>query len=74
MKSATKNINKSKNILITGGAGFIASNFINYWVNKYPSDNLIILDLLSYAANLSSINSLIEKKRIEFLYIDSYDS
>ena len=67
MNSATKNINKSKNILITGGAGFIASNFLHYWKKKYPLDNLIILDLLSYAANFNSINGLIEKKRIEFL-------
>ena len=53
MNSATKNINKSKNILITGGAGFITSNFLNYWEKKYPLDNLIILDLLRYAANFN---------------------
>ena len=42
MKKISKVRDKSRNILITGGAGFIASNFIHYWINKYPSDNLII--------------------------------
>lgn len=45
----------SKNILITGGAGFIGSNFINYFINKYPKYNLIVLDKLTYAANIKLI-------------------
>ena len=48
--------NKTKNILITGAAGFIASNFLNYWVKKYPEDKIIALDILSYASNINSIN------------------
>lgn len=38
-------------LLVTGGAGFIGSNFINYWLNKYPHDHLINLDLMTYCAN-----------------------
>ena len=57
---------KTKNILITGGAGFIASNFINYWVRKYPEDKIIVLDLLNYASNINSIKNLINKKSIHF--------
>lgn len=38
-------------ILVTGGAGFIGSNFINYWLEKYPNDSIINLDAMTYAAN-----------------------
>nr|WP_288255672.1 dTDP-glucose 4,6-dehydratase [uncultured Prochlorococcus sp.] len=59
-------MNQTKNILITGAAGFIASNFLNYWVKKYPEDKIIALDLLSYASNINSIKSLINKRCIHF--------
>ena len=51
----------SKNILITGGAGFIGSNFINYFINKYPKYNLIVLDKLTYEANIKNLDNLIHK-------------
>ena len=57
---------KTKNILITGAAGFIASNFLNFWVKKYPKDKIIALDLLNYASNINSIRSLINRKSIHF--------
>lgn len=38
-----------KNILVTGGAGFIGTNFVYYWQNKYPEDKIIVLDALTYA-------------------------
>lgn len=38
------------NILVTGGAGFIGSNFISYMLNKYPEYNIINYDIMSYAA------------------------
>jgi dTDP-glucose 4,6-dehydratase len=37
-------------LFITGGAGFIGSNFIRYWLDKYPADSIITYDLLTYAA------------------------
>ena len=46
---------KCKNLLITGGAGFIGSNFINYFLNKYNHTNIINLDLLTYAGNLDNL-------------------
>ena len=67
MKTISKVISEPRNILITGGAGFIASNFIHYWFKKYPKDNLFILDSLSYAANINSIKPLLKKKNIEFV-------
>ena len=65
--------NKTKNILITGAAGFIASNFLNYWVKKYPEDKIIALDILSYASNINSIKSLINKQSIHFYKGDICD-
>ena len=43
------------NILVTGGAGFIGSNFIRYWLERYPDDRALNLDLLTYAGNLDSL-------------------
>jgi dTDP-glucose 4,6-dehydratase len=48
---------KSKRIFITGGAGFIGSNFVRYIHNKYPNYKLIVLDLLTYAGNLDNFSS-----------------
>ena len=65
--------NKTKNILITGAAGFIASNFLNYWVKKYPDDKIIALDILGYASNIKSIKSLIDRQSIHFYKGDISD-
>lgn len=46
------------NILITGGAGFIGSNFLRATVKRYPEDNFINLDILSYAGNLSNLKEV----------------
>jgi len=43
-----------KIILITGGAGFIGSNFIHYMLNKYPEYEIVNLDKLTYAGNLET--------------------
>jgi dTDP-glucose 4,6-dehydratase len=43
------------NILVTGGAGFIGSNFIRYWLRRYPDDVVVNYDLLTYAGNLASL-------------------
>ncbi len=55
------------NILITGGAGFIGSNFVHYWQKKYPSDRLIILDALTYAGNLANLSGLKGKNNFKFI-------
>ncbi|MBI3231486.1 MAG: dTDP-glucose 4,6-dehydratase [Candidatus Doudnabacteria bacterium] len=56
------------NILVTGGAGFIGSNFIHYWIKNRPKDKIIVLDKLTYAGNLENLSSVI--KSIKFIQGD----
>ena len=51
----------SKNILITGAAGFIGANFAEYFVNKHPEYKVIILDKLTYAGNLDNLKKVMDK-------------
>ena len=60
-------------ILVTGGAGFIGSNFVHYWVQNYPMDNVLVLDALTYAGNKKNIQKLIENEKISFLEGDICD-
>ncbi len=59
--------------LVTGGAGFIGGNFIHYMVENYPKDQFVNLDLLTYAGNLETIQSLEEKKNYRFVRGDIAD-
>ncbi|MGI8501210.1 MAG: NAD-dependent epimerase/dehydratase family protein, partial [Hassallia sp.] len=45
----------SRNLLVTGGAGFIGSNFVHHWCKSYPDDRLVVLDALTYAGNRSNL-------------------
>ncbi len=56
-----------KTILITGGAGFIGSNFIPYFLEKYPEYNVINLDLLTYAGNLENLKEVENNSRYKFI-------
>lgn len=56
-----------KNILITGGAGFIASNFIEYFINKYEEYFILNLDLLTYAGNLDNLKEVQNNNRYKFI-------
>ncbi len=58
---------KNKNILITGGAGFIGSNFIPYFLKKYKKYNIINLDLLTYAGDLNNLKEVENSKRYKFI-------
>jgi len=42
-------------IAVTGGAGFIGANFVNYWMNRHPGDTVVVIDSLTYAANLDRL-------------------
>jgi len=56
-----------KNILITGGAGFIGSNFIPYFLEKYEEYNIINLDLLTYAGDLENLKEVKNNPRYKFI-------
>lgn len=56
-----------KNIMITGGAGFIGSNFIRHMLSKYPQYNIINYDNLSYAGNLENLRSVKWNKNYTFV-------
>ena len=62
-----------KTLLITGGAGFIGSNFIHYLLRKYPGVRLINLDKLTYAGNLDNLRDLEDEARYEFVHGDIRD-
>ena len=55
----------SKNVLVTGAAGFIGANFAEYFVNKHPDYNVIVLDKLTYAGNLDNLKKVMDKNRQE---------
>ena len=61
------------NILVTGGMGFIGSNFISYMLNKYADYNIVNLDLITYAANVESLRSLEGDSRHTFIKGDIGD-
>ena len=54
-------------LLVTGGAGFIGSNFIRYWLKKYPKDKIINFDKLTYAGHLSSTKDFEKNKNYKFV-------
>jgi dTDP-glucose 4,6-dehydratase len=60
-------------ILVTGGAGFIGSNFIHYWLNKYPDDSIVNLDALTYAGNLENLREVENNKNYKFVKGDIGD-
>lgn len=60
-------------VLITGGAGFIASNFLFYMLKKYPKYNFVCLDALTYAGNYNTIKSLENNKNYKFIRGDITD-
>ena len=62
-----------KNILITGGAGFIGSHVVRLFVNKYPEYNIINLDKLTYAGNLANLKDIEDKPNYTFVKADICD-
>lgn len=60
-------------LLVTGGAGFIGSNFVRYWLNKNPADQVINLDKLTYAGHLSSTKDFSDNPHYQFIRGDICD-
>lgn len=66
-------MSKNRNILITGGAGFIGSHVVRLFVNKYPQYNIINLDALTYAGNLENLKDIENKPNYTFVKADICD-
>lgn len=60
-------------ILVTGGAGFIGSNFVLYWLQNHPEDEIINLDALTYAGNLANLESVADSSQYTFVHGDIRD-
>ena len=63
-----------KNILVTGGAGFIGSNFVRYMLNKYQDYKIVNLDLLTYAGNIKSLDDIKDNPNYLFVKGDIADN
>ncbi len=62
-----------RKLIVTGGAGFIGSNFVHHWCQKYLGDRVIVLDALTYAGNRNNLASLEGKANLRFVQGDICD-
>ena len=62
-----------KTIIVTGGAGFIGSNFLFYMIEKYPDYRFVCVDKLTYAGNLSTLEPIMGKSSFRFVKADICD-
>lgn len=60
-------------LLVSGGAGFIGSNFVHYWLATRPDDRVVVLDALTYAGNTSSLAPAVGHPRYQFVHGDIGD-
>lgn len=59
-----------KKLLVTGAAGFIGSNFVHYWMGKYPDHQIIAYDSLTYAGNRANLKTLASNANFRFVHAD----
>ena len=56
------------NLLVTGGAGFIGTSFVNFWHSSNPQDKITVLDALTYAGNKNNLADLLDEEWFEFVH------
>jgi dTDP-glucose 4,6-dehydratase len=61
------------NLLVTGGAGFIGANFVHYWLGSHSDDRVVVLDALTYAGNLASLEPVRGSSQLRFVHGDIRD-
>lgn len=57
-------------LLVTGGAGFIGANFVHYWLAAHPGERVVVLDALTYAGNLASLEPVLGRPELVFRHGD----
>src|SRR3954470_15227288 len=62
-----------RRMMVTGAAGFIGSNFVQFWIEHHPADALVAVDALTYAGNLANLESLENNERFTFVKADIRD-
>ena len=60
-------------LLVTGGAGFIGTNFVHYWLQQYPDTRLVVLDALTYAGRYENLQPLEGQANFRFVHGDILD-
>lgn len=60
----------NRNLLVTGGAGFIGVNFVHYWLREHANDKVIVLDALTYAGNKKSLEPVADNPNLTFVHGD----
>jgi len=60
-------------VLVTGGAGFIGSNFVHQFLRQNSSDQIVVLDKLTYAGNLRNLETALQDSRVQFVRLDISD-
>ena len=65
---------QQQKVLVTGGAGFIGSNFVHYFLTQYPDEYIAILDALTYAGNLQNLAAYVDDPRCTFIRGDICDA
>jgi dTDP-glucose 4,6-dehydratase len=61
-------------ILVTGGAGFIGSNFVHHWLQHHPGERIVVLDALTYAGNLANLEMVQDQPEFRFVHADIGDA
>jgi dTDP-glucose 4,6-dehydratase len=63
-----------QSVLITGSGGFIGQNLVHAWHAAHPADRLVVVDAMTYAANIRSLEPLIAERSIQFVKGDIRDA
>lgn len=73
MEQEQHSLREPRKLIVTGGAGFIGSNFVHHWCQQYPGDRVVVLDALTYAGNRNNLADLEATANLRFVQGDICD-